>query len=89
MQNAKYNDLIQSLKRGVPVIAMVDARPLHDIELPIPAGHMIVIFAIGDNNIFYHDPETGREMIATRQIFTQAWKNVRKGMVTIWRQKEK
>jgi uncharacterized protein YvpB len=64
-------------------------RLLHDIEMPIPAGHMIVIFAIDANKIFYHDPEVGQERTVSRQIFVQAWENLRKDMVTVWQQKER
>jgi len=84
-RNAKVHDLTTSLKKGLPIMTMVDARLLHDIELPVPVGHMIVIFAIDTNTIFYHDPEAGAEQSVSRPIFIQAWENLRKGMVIIWR----
>jgi hypothetical protein len=51
--------LTNALKRGIPVMTIVDARLLHDIEMPLPVGHLIVIIAIDANTIFYHDPEGG------------------------------
>lgn len=51
-QNAKLNELSNALKRGIPVITFVDARLLHDIEMPFPVGHAIVIFAIHAKKIF-------------------------------------
>jgi len=83
-RGAKINDLANALKQDIPVMAMVDARLLHDIELPIPVGHLIVIFAIDTNTIFYHDPEAGPERKISRLRFSQAWKNLRKGMVIVW-----
>jgi len=87
-RNTKFSDLKTALKRGIPAMVIVDARLLHDIEIPFPVGHMIVIVAIDANSIFYHDPEVGRERKISRQIFIQAWENLRKGMVIVWRQKE-
>lgn len=84
-RNAKFSDLISAIKRSTPVIAIVDARLLHSLELPVAAGHMIVIVAVTTGTVFYHDPEVGRERTVSRQIFMQAWENFRKGMVTIWR----
>jgi len=86
-RGAKISELTNALKQGIPVMAMVDARLLHDIEVPIPVGHMIVIVAIDTNTIFYHDPEVGSEQSVSRPIFSQAWENLRKGMVIIWQQK--
>jgi ATP-binding cassette subfamily B protein len=87
-RNAKFNDLLNALKRSIPVMAIVDARLLHNIELPFPAGHMIVIFAIGKDLIFYHDPQAGQDRNVSRRIFVQAWENLRKGMVLIWPRKK-
>lgn len=87
-RSVKFSDLIDALKREIPVMVMVDARLLHEIEMPLPLGHLIVIFAIDTNTIFYHDPEAGAKRIVTRSIFTQAWGNLRKGMVIVWRQKK-
>jgi len=84
-RNAKFNELTNALTRGVPAMTIVDARLLHDIEMPLPVGHLIVIIAIAANTIFYHDPEAGREQNVPRQIFIQAWENLRKGMVIVWR----
>jgi ATP-binding cassette subfamily B protein len=84
-RNAKFSDLTNALKRRIPVMAMVDARLLHVIEMPIPIGHMIVIFAIEADTIFYHDPEVGREQTISRHIFMTSWENMRKGMVIVWR----
>jgi uncharacterized protein YvpB len=88
-RNATISDLTKALKQGIPVMAMVDARLLHDIEAPIPVGHMIVIVAIDANAIFYYDPEVGSEQSVSRPIFIQAWENLRKGIVIVWRQKER
>jgi ABC-type bacteriocin/lantibiotic exporter with double-glycine peptidase domain len=84
-RNAKFSELTNALKRGIPVMAIVDARLLHDIEMPLPVGHLIVIIAIDANTIFYHDPEAGREQNVSRSKFIQAWENLRKGMVIVWR----
>jgi hypothetical protein len=85
-KNAKFSDLTNALKLGIPVMSMVDARLLHQTEMPIPIGHTIVSFAIDADTIFYHAPEIGREQKVSRRIFTATWENMRKGMVIVWRQ---
>ncbi len=84
-KKAKFGDLTNALKRRIPAMAMVDARLMHSIEMPIPIGHMIVIFEIKADTIFYHDPEVGREQTISRRIFIASWENMRKGMVIVWR----
>ncbi len=86
---AKIADLTVALKRGTPIMTVVDARVLHRIEMPKPIGHMIVIFAMDDNTIFYHDPESGPNQIVSQPVFIASWENLRKRMVTIWPKKEK
>ena len=85
---AKIADLTTALKLGRPIMAVVDARVLHRIEMTKPMGHMIVILSMNNNMIFYHDPEIGPEQIVSQSIFTTAWENLRKRMVTIWPQNE-
>lgn len=85
---AKIADLTTALKQGIPVMAVVDARVLHRIEMPKPVGHMIVIFAMDDNMIFYHDPEIGPNQVVSQPIFITSWENLRKRMVMIWPKKE-
>lgn len=85
---AKIADLRAALKRGTPIMTVVDARILHGIEMPKPVGHMIVISSMDDNMIFYHDPEMGPDQIVSQSIFKTSWENLRSRMITIWPKKE-
>jgi ABC-type bacteriocin/lantibiotic exporter with double-glycine peptidase domain len=85
---AIFNDLTNAVRRGFPVIAMVDARSLHNVEWPVPIGHLIVIFAVEADKILYHDPEVGPEQSVSRKKFIASWEKLRTGMVTIWRKSE-
>jgi ABC-type bacteriocin/lantibiotic exporter with double-glycine peptidase domain len=81
-------DLTTTLKRGIPIMTVVDARVLHGVEMSKPSGHMIVIYSMDDNMIFYHDPEIGPNQLVSQSIFIESWENLRKRMVTIWPKKE-
>ncbi len=82
--SATLKDLKSAIKQARPVIAMVDARILHGLEIPIPAGHMIVIFAIEKNKIRFHDPQLGHDQQVSISNFSASWQNMRNGMVMIW-----
>jgi ABC-type bacteriocin/lantibiotic exporter with double-glycine peptidase domain len=83
-KQAKYSDLTAALKRGIPIITMVDASILYKLQASNPVGHMIVIFAIAGDEVFYHDPAIGPGQKTSRDIFMASWEALRKGMVILW-----
>ncbi len=82
--HATQAEIRNALQQNRPVITMVDANVLHELETPTALGHTIVVFAITKEGVHYHDPEEGRDQVVSLSRFSASWQNMRKGMVTIW-----
>lgn len=81
-------EIRNALQQNRPVIVMVDANALYELETPTTLGHTIVVSAISKEGVDFHDPAEGRDQFIPLNRFAVSWQNMRKGMVIIWQKNE-
>ena len=74
IKKPKKTDILNLIKKGVPVIVAVKASILHDKETS-QLGHFIVITAFESGVFCFNDPRDGKEHKITEDEFLFAWHN--------------
>lgn len=86
-QSESFKELEESnitnfIKESVPLIALIDASELYG---GMPSGHFVVVLAIEDEIIIYHDPIMGDNLSTDINSFLNAWQKFNFRGVKIWK----
>lgn len=81
----RLSDAMNLLTQETLLIAHVDAVRLYQLDKDITVGHLIVLLAVQETAIYFHDPEAGADRSVALADFEAAWSKFEKGMVAIWR----
>lgn len=83
LKNASIDDIKNELRKGRPVIVLIDPSYLYGGISGF--GHFIVIVGFSDEEIIYHDPDIleGKYMHSKNVTFQNAWETTRCWMISM------
>jgi len=83
LKNANIDDLKNELRKGRPVIVLIDPSYLYGGVSGF--GHFIVIVGFSDEEIIYHDPDVseGEYMRINNSAFQNSWESTRCWMISM------
>lgn len=87
VENFTLESLKETLKKGMPIIALLDPAVLYGGLQGF--GHFVIIIGLEENVIYYHDPDMGIEFAKDVQSFFTAWEKFSSKGVTIWKSTKK
>lgn len=83
LKNANLDDIKNDLRKGRPVIVLIDPSYLYGGISGF--GHFIVIVGFSDEEIIYHDPDAseGKYLHINYEVFQNSWKATRCWMISM------
>ncbi len=83
LKNANIDDIKNELRKGRPVIVLIDPSYLYGGISGF--GHFIVIVGFSDEEIIYHDPDAseGKYLQIKNEVFQNAWEATRCWMISM------
>jgi ABC-type bacteriocin/lantibiotic exporter with double-glycine peptidase domain len=83
LKNANIDELKNELRKGRPVIVLIDPSYLYGGVSGF--GHFIVIVGFSDEEIIYHDPDVpeGEYMRINNAAFQNSWESTRCWMISM------
>jgi ABC-type bacteriocin/lantibiotic exporter with double-glycine peptidase domain len=83
LKNANIDDIKNELRKGRPVIVLIDPSYLYGGISGF--GHFIVIVGFSDDQIIYHDPDgpEGKYLHCKNVTFQNAWEATRCWMISM------
>jgi ABC-type bacteriocin/lantibiotic exporter with double-glycine peptidase domain len=87
VDNVTLKYLSSQLEKRYPLIALIDPAILYGgIE---GFGHFVVITGIEGDNIYYHDPDLGKDLARDVSDFMKAWEKFSFKGVRVWKSMKK
>ncbi|HDP98544.1 MAG TPA: hypothetical protein ENN22_05085 [bacterium] len=86
-QSKSFKELEESnitnfMNESVPLIALIEPSELYG---GMPSGHFVVVLAIEEEVIIYHDPIMGKNLSTDINTFLNAWHKFKFRGVKIWK----
>lgn len=87
MENMTLDDLEDSLKADIPIVALLDPAVLYDGVQGF--GHFVVINGLTENAVCYHDPDLEKDLSKNTQVFLRAWARYSFRGLKLWKSTKK
>ncbi|MEW6420087.1 MAG: cysteine peptidase family C39 domain-containing protein [Nitrospirota bacterium] len=83
IENATMESLEDSLRSGIPIIALLDPAVLYGGVQGF--GHFVVIFGLKEGMVYYHDPDLDKDLVKDAKAFFDAWSKYSFKGIKIWK----
>lgn len=87
VENLSAERLEDLLRKGIPVIALLDPAILYDGIQGF--GHFVVIIGLEKSLMYYHDSDQEKDLAKDAQTFLNAWEKFSFKGVKIWKSMKK
>ncbi|MEW6419327.1 MAG: cysteine peptidase family C39 domain-containing protein [Nitrospirota bacterium] len=87
VENLDREGLKDSLRSGIPIIALLDSAILYGGVQGF--GHFVVIIGLKKGIVYYHDPDLDKDLVKDAKVFFDAWSKYSFKGVKIWKSMRK